>query len=142
MLVAYIFLFPSEILQATAVAAFENGIKIQTIIDKVDLHTRTIVEMQESLATITRMLTRHDRPINPDELTANPQLHPLLAGFIPFSHPLQVSKFFQSKDRILALQVWVYVSIPWDPNYFVNRMCDALMTFEFRIKYSFPGKLR
>ena len=126
--------------RVAAKTALANQRGITILMGKVDLHTRVNVMMFEILNDLRRVMTKYDRPVNRDELMANPDLNPYLSGYIPFNNQHAVKEFVAQPDRTYALQRWILSKLTWDVNSFVSRMCDLVCTPEYRIKYSFPGK--
>ncbi len=126
--------------KSAAKAAVQNTRGLHNAVDKLDLHTRTLVRLEEKLDIIRRAVTKYDRPINMGQLRSNPDLNPWLQGYIPFSEQELVNDFFSSQERSYELTRWVLTTIKWDYNSFASRMVQALCTREYRIQYSFPGK--
>ncbi len=120
--------------------AAANTRGLHTIVDKLDIHTRTLVRLEEKVDVIKRSVTKYDRPVTMGELRSNPDLNPWLQGYLPFNEQALVADFFESQDRNYELTRYVLASISWDPSHFVPRMVSALCTEDYRIKYSFPGK--
>ncbi len=108
--------------------------------DKVDLHTRTLVRIEETLHVIRRAVTKYDRPATMGELRANPDLNPWLQGYIPFTGQSMVNDFFGSQERTFELNRWITDTFKWTQNHFVSQMVQAICTEEYRILYSYPGK--
>ena len=119
----------------------KNTRGIHNIVDKVDLHTRTLVRMEEVLHVIRRAVTRYDRPATMGELRGNPDLNPWLQGYIPFTDQAAVIDFFESQERTFELNRWVIDKFEWDYNKFVSRVVEALCSRDYRMKYSYPGKI-
>ena len=125
----------------SAKAALCNTRGIQLCIQKMDLHSHTLSLILEHLESIRRILTRYDRPeLKQGEIMANPNLNPLLAGYVPFDNQVAVNTFFESEERGVELHRWVLSKMHWDPSSFIPRLCEMVCTREYRIKYSYPGK--
>ncbi len=126
--------------RVAAKTALSNQRGIVVCMDKIDTHTRSLVLITEYLADLRRVMTKYDRPVHQQELMANPDLNPYLAGYIPFDDPLLTQEFFESQERIYALNRYVTDKIRWDPSTFIPRLVDLICTPSYRIKFSFPGK--
>ncbi len=127
--------------RVAAKAGLCNTRGIQLCIQKTNLHTHTLALLLQYLEGQKRILTRYDMPpMKQDEIRANPNLNPLLSGFIPIDNQLSAEEFFSSEERSYELHRWVLSKITWDPSNFVSRLCDLVATREYRIKYSYPGK--
>ncbi len=126
--------------KSAAKASTQNTRGIQCIVDKIDLHTKTFVRLEEKINLIRRAVTKYDRPVNMGQLRANPDLNPWLQGYIPFGEQCMVVEFFDSRERSYELTRWVLAVFKWDYNNFISRVVDALCTPEYRIDYSYPGK--
>ncbi len=126
--------------KTAAGAAVKNTRGLHTLVDKVDLHTRTLVRIEETLHVIRRAVTKYDRPATMGELRSNPDLNPWLQGYIPFTGQSMVDDFFSSQDRTFELNRWIGDTFKWHHSQFVPRMVEALCSEDYRIKYSYPGK--
>ncbi len=126
--------------KSSAKAATQNSRGLHSVVNKIDLHTRTLVRLEEKLDIIKRAVTKYDKPVSMGQLRANPDLNPWLQGHLPFADQASVDHFFESTDRNYELGRWVLDTIKWNTNTFVPRMLDAICTKDYRIRYSFPGK--
>ncbi len=126
--------------KTAASSSIKNTRGIHALVDKVDLHTRTLVRIEEVLHTIRRSVTKYDRPASMGELRRNPDLNPWLQGYLPFEEQTQVDDFFRSQERTFELNRYIVDTYKWDPNKFAPRIVEALCTDDYRIRYSYPGK--
>ena len=126
--------------KSAAKASTQNTRALQSCVDKLDVHTRTFVRLEEKLDIIRRAVTKYDRPINMGQLRSNPDLNPWLQGYIPFGEQAIVLDFFNSQERSFELTRWILDTIKWDYNSFCQRVVSTLCTPEYRIQYSYPGK--
>ena len=124
-----------------AKAGLCNTRGIQTCLQKIDLQSHTLALALEQLESLRRIVTRYDRPeMRKEQMMANPDLNPYLAGYVPFDNQVSVDKFFESEERTYELQRWLLSKLTWEPSQFIPRLCDLICTREYRIKYSYPGK--
>ncbi len=126
--------------RTAADAAVKNTRGLHAIVDKLDLHTRTFVRLEEKIDTIRRAVTKYDKPVNMGQLRANPDLNPWLQGYIPFQDQAAVVDFFSSQDRSFELNRWILDTVKWNYNKFCQKVVEMLCTPEYRVAYSYPGK--
>ena len=97
--------------------------------------------MWKQVALIEKLLQEYSPAgINPAELTANARLNPLLRDYVPFCNQKQVLDFFQSEDRLFALQSWVNSLLTWGQSY-VRQMVELVCTPQYRKRYTALGQL-
>ncbi len=125
---------------AQAAMASHRGTK--TIKDKVDLHSRCMVQIKDELAHIRRVLTRYDRPLQTFEMATNPQLNPHLNTYVPFDSQYRVNEFFESRERVVELMRYVIHNVRWNVNNFALNTVRLICTYDYRDKHQFPGKIR
>ena len=81
-------------------------------------------------------------PVTSRETAHNPLLNPLLSTYVPFDSQTSVNTFFDSQDRIVALQRYVRKNVKWDQSSFVRRMLRLICTMEYRYEHAYPaGKI-
>ena len=78
-------------------------------------------------------------PVTSKETAHNPLLNPLLSTYVPFDSQTSVNTFFESQDRIVALQRYIRENVTWDQSSFVRRMLRLICTLEYRYEHSYPG---
>ncbi len=130
------------IAKTSAQAAMGAHRGTKTIRDKVDLHSRCLVQVKDELAHIRRVLTRYDRPLQAFEMATNPQLNPHLNTYIPFDSQYRVGEFFESRERVVELMRYIIHNVPWNVNNFCLNTVRLICTFDYRDKHQFPGKIR
>ncbi len=74
--------------------------EIRKVRRTLDVHSSTLIGIQNTLGQITRVLNKHDRPATAAEAAMNPDLNVQLAGKVPFNDQESVNYFFSSQERI------------------------------------------
>ncbi len=111
--------------------------------NRLKVHSRALLEITERLATIERYVV----PVNNQtegreaEVVGNPQFDPNLAG-IPFNDDVAVRAFFRSQVKILALQRYILLTIPWNYNNFATEAVAAVCTNQYRRDHYFKGRIK
>ncbi len=106
---------------------------IKDLKDTVGIHSVSFAGMQDSIANLRRALRIHDQSVKATESAANPQLNPLLSGFLPFDAQAVVEEFFELKERTVALQRYISKMVPWNPSTFAHDMVALICTYQYRI---------
>ncbi len=122
-------------------AALHSDRQTKIMKDKVDLHSRCMVQIRDELAHIRRVLTRYDRPVQGFETGTNPALNPHLNNFVPFDDQYRVNEFFDSRERTLELLRYVIHNVKWDVNSFCVNVVRRICTLDYREGHQFPGKI-
>ncbi len=78
-------------------------------------------------------------PVNAKEIQHNPNLNPLLSGYVPFDSQESVNTFMESLDRVVALQRYVRAQVPWEEGSFVRNMVRLVCTREYRLEHDYLG---
>ncbi len=112
---------------------------VKALANKLDLHSRTLVNMQDDIANIRRVLRRFDTPLSTQALSTNPALNPALNQYVPFDDQVLTKEFFQSPERITALATYVLTNVKWSVAHFINEAINLTCTFNYREKHSFPA---
>ncbi len=119
--------------QTAASGALEAQRVIKDMKDSIGIHTVSLAGVQDSIANLRRALRIHDQSVKATESAANPQLNPLLSGFLPFDAQAVVEEFFELKERTVALQRYISKMVPWNPSTFCHDMVALICTFQYRI---------
>ena len=119
--------------QTAASGALQAQRVIKDLKDTMGIHTISLAGMQDSIANLRRALRIHDQSVKATESAANPQLNPLLSGFLPFDAQAVVEEFFELKERTVALQRYISKMVPWNPSTFAHDMVALICTFQYRI---------
>ncbi len=86
------------------------------------------------------MVSRNDvAPPTGKEVSYNPRLNPLLAGFIPLDTQEAVIEFLDVPDRIIALQRFIADNVKWNPSNFARKMVRMVVTLQYRYDYNYPA---
>ena len=92
------------------------------------------------VASVRRIVARSDAdPVNTREVQHNPNLNPLLSGYVPFDSQDSVNTFMESVDRVVALQRYVRSQVPWEEASFVRNMVRLVCTREYRYNHDYIG---
>ncbi len=129
----------ADMVQTCTLATLAALRGVKTIVDKLDIHSRAILDVQDDVAQMRRVLRRYDTPLDTQDLTTNPSLNPALNNYVPFDEPTLVKEFFQSKERIKELTRFVINNVKFKPSNFVRRMIAMCCTLDYREKFAFPG---
>ncbi len=113
----------------------------ENMTDKVDLHSRCLIQIKDELSHIRRVLTRYDRPLHGFETATNPTLNPHLNNYVPFDEQYLVNEFFESRERTTELLRYVIHNVPWDVNSFCVNTVRLICTLDYRDGHQFPGKI-
>ncbi len=119
--------------QAAASGVLQTQRAVKNMQDTIGIHSVSLAGMQDSIANLRRALRIHDQSVKATESAANPQLNPLLSGFLPFDSQPVVEEFFELKERTVALQRYISKMIPWNPSTFAHDMVALICTFQYRI---------
>ncbi len=114
---------------------------VEGIIDKLDLHSRCMMQVRDELSHIRRVLTRYDRPLHGFETATNPALNPHLNNYVPFDSQYRVNEFFESRERTVELLRYVIHNVKWDVNTFCVNTVRLICTFDYRDGHHFTGKI-
>ncbi len=125
--------------QSAAQASHASLRAVQNIADKLDLHSRTLVDLQDDVANLRRVLKRFDMPLAKEVMHTNPTLNPALNQYVPFDNQVMSKEFFQSQERVTALSVYVLNTVKWSVSHFIYEAVALCCTFSYREKYSFPA---
>ena len=125
--------------QSAAGAAHATFRAVQNLTDKVDLHSLTLVNLQDDIANLRRVLKRFDLPMAQEAMHTNPTLNPALNQYVPFDHQVLTKEFFQSQERVTALSVYILNTVKWDPAHFIYEAVAMTCTYNYREKHSFPA---
>ncbi len=123
----------AQMAQIGASGALEAQRVVKDMRDSIGIHTLSLAGMQDSIANLRRALRIHDQSVKATESAANPQLNPLLSGYLPFDAQAVVEEFFELNERTVALQRYIAKMIPWHPSTFAHDMVALICTFQYRI---------
>ncbi len=112
---------------------------IKKVTDKIDVHSRALLDLQDDVSHLRRVLRRYDTPLHTQEFTTNPSLNPALNNFVPFDNQVLVNEFFQSSERTTELTKYVLHNVKWNVSTFCRQMIATVCTLDYREKYAFPG---
>ena len=73
------------------------------------------------------------------ETAYNPNLNPLLAGFIPFDSNDAAEEFLNVPERTVALQRYIANVIKWEQATFARNMVRLILTYQYRYDHAFPA---
>ncbi len=130
----------AKIAKSGANSSLQMQRAMRDIRDTLDIHSVSLIGMQDTLANLRRAMRVHDVSVKATESAHNPQLNPLLVNYLPFDSQPVVEEFFEVNDRTIALQRYVSKMVPWDPSTFAHNMVALLCTYQYRIDYAFPGE--
>ncbi len=131
-----------RICKTGSLSAMANHRGTKTLKNKIDLHSRCLVQIKDELSHMRRVLTRYDRPLESFTMATNPQLNPHLNTYVPFDSQYRVNEFFESHERVVALTRYVLHNVSWNINNFCVNAVRLICTNDYREKHQFPGKIR
>ncbi len=87
-----------------------------------------------------RITSRSDvAPVRDREAAHNPNLNPLLAGFIPLDSNAAAEEFLSVPDRTVALQRYVADNVKWEQASFARNMVRLILTMQYRYDHAYPA---